>query len=82
MGKKSTQYIYTSPDGGHTVFQQKVGSNKRVKISQDDHAVRVSMYQDEMQLCGVEAIELREKYPALQEAWDRYKTIWHLCVDK
>ena len=29
-----------------------------------------------------EAVKLRKKYPALQKAWDRYKTVWHLVNDE
>ena len=27
---------------------------------------------------GADAIKIRRKYPTLQKAWNRYKTIWHL----
>jgi hypothetical protein len=80
MGKVP-KYIYTSPDGGHTVYQQKFGSNVRVKIHEDDFALSVLKAQDEEHMCGWEAIEIRKRHPALQEAWDRYKTVWRLCVE-
>ena len=81
MGKREPKYIYTSPDGGHTVYQQEFGSDVRVKVSEDDFAVSVLKAQDEEHMCGWEAVEIRKKHPALQEAWDQYKTIWRLCVD-
>ena len=81
MGKQP-KYIYTSPDGGHTVYQQKFGSDVRVKIHEDDFALSVVEAQGDEHMCGWEAVELRKQHPALQEAWDRYKTMWRLCVDK
>ena len=80
MGKNK-KYIYTSPDGGHTVYQQEFGSDVRVKVSEDDFALSVLKAQDEEHMCGLEAIEIRKRHPALQEAWDRYKTVWRLCVE-
>jgi hypothetical protein len=32
-------------------------------------------------MCGWEAVQIRKKHPALQEAWNQYKTLWRLCVD-
>ena len=37
-----------------------------------------AMYEQEM--VGTEAIRLRRKYPALQKAWDQYKTVWKLVA--
>ena len=77
----SPKYIYTSPDGGHTVYQQEFGSDKKVKLSEDDYALSVLEAQDDEKMCGWEAVQIRKKHPALQEAWDKYKTLWQLCVD-
>jgi len=33
-------------------------------------------------MVGVEAIELRRKYPTLKKAWDRYRVVWHLLSSK
>jgi len=82
MGKRKPKYIYTSPDGGHTVYQQELGSDVRVKVSEDEYALSVIQAQGEENMCGWEAVQIRKKHPALQEAWDRYKTMWRLCVDK
>jgi hypothetical protein len=27
-------------------------------------------------------VELRKKYPALQDAWDHYKNVRHMCEQK
>ena len=37
---------------------------------------------DESEMVGAGAILLRRKYPTLQKAWDRYKTVWHLVNDE
>ena len=63
----SKTYIYTSPDGGRTVYQSEFGKNEKFLIHIDD-------------LVGWPAIVMRKKHPALQEAWDRYKTLWELAV--
>ena len=68
MGKGKPKYIYTSPDGGLTVYQHELGSDVKETIQQDEH------------MCGWQAIEERQRHPALQEAWERYKTLWRLCV--
>lgn len=79
--KKRAEYIYTSPDGGHTIYQQEIGSDVKVKISQDDYAYNLMQAQDEQHMCGWEAVELRKQHPALQEAWNQYVTMWKLCVN-
>jgi len=33
---------------------------------------------EELEMVGTEAIKLRRKYPTLQKAWDKYRTVWHL----
>ena len=79
--KKKTNYIYTSPDGGHTVYQQEFGSDIKVQISQDDYAMAELDAHEQSHMTGREAVLLRKKYPALQEAWDQYATMWTLCVN-
>ena len=39
---------------------------------------RIQMTGLKSETMGTEAIQLRRKYPALQKAWDRYLTVWHL----
>ena len=36
---------------------------------------------EEAEMVGVEAIELRRKYPTLRKAWDQYRVIWRLVSD-
>jgi hypothetical protein len=69
--------IYTSPDGGETVYEQLPnGERKLVEMSQK--AKDNMQAYDEMDMVGTEAIELRRRHPALKKAWDQYRIIWHL----
>ena len=69
--------IYTSPDGGETVYQQ-LPNGEKVLIEQSQKAKDNQQAYNELEMVGTEAIELRRKYPTLQKAWDKYLTVWHL----
>jgi len=69
--------IYTSPDGGETVYQQ-LPNGEQILIEQTQKAKDNQQAFEEIEMVGTEAIELRRKYPSLQKAWDRYLTVWHL----
>ena len=77
--KKSTDPIFVSPDGGETVYQQ-LPDGTRVLVEQSQKAKDGETAQEEAEMVGVEAIELRRKYPTLRKAWQRYRTVWHLIV--
>ncbi len=70
--------IYISPDGGETVYIQKKDGTRGKLVSQSQYAKDIEKEIDEAEMVGREAIKLRRKYPTLQKAWDRYKTIWHI----
>ena len=71
--------MYTSPDGGETVYQELPnGDKKLIEQSQLAKDTEQEMYEQEM--IGVDAIKLRRKYPALQKAWNQYKTVWKLVA--
>ena len=72
--------IFVSPDGGETVYQQLPNGN-RVLVEQSQKAKDEETAYEEAELVGVEAIELRRKYPTLKKAWDRYRVIWRLVSD-
>jgi hypothetical protein len=72
--------IFVSPDGGETVYQQLPNGN-RVLVEQSQKAKDEETAYDEAEMVGVEAIELRRKYPTLKKAWDRYRVIWRLVSD-
>lgn len=69
--------IYVSPDGGETVYEQLPNGERRL-VEQSQRAKDNETSYDELDMVGVEAIELRRKHPTLQKAWDQYRTIWHL----
>jgi len=72
--------IFVSPDGGETVYQQLPDGN-RVLVEQSQKAKDEETAYDEAEMVGVEAIELRRKYPTLKKAWDQYRVIWRLVND-
>ena len=69
--------IYTSPDGSETVYEQ-LPNGERKLVERSQKAIDNEKAYDELDMVGVEAIELRRKYPTLQKAWDKYRTVWHL----
>ena len=69
--------IYVSPDGGETVYEQ-LPNGERKLVERSQKAIDNEKAYDELDMVGVEAIELRRKYPTLQKAWDKYRTVWHL----
>jgi len=69
--------IYTSPDGGETVYQQLPNGDK-ILVEQTQKAKDNQLAYEEIDMVGTEAIELRRKHPTLQKAWDQYRTVWHL----
>ena len=72
--------IFVSPDGGETVYQQLPDGN-RVLVEQSQKAKDEETAYEEADMVGVEAIELRRKYPTLKKAWDQYRVIWRLVSD-
>ena len=72
--------IFVSPDGGETVYQQLPNGN-RVLMEQSQKAKDEETAYYEAEMVGVEAIELRRKYPTLKKAWDQYRVIWRLVSD-
>ena len=77
--KKSRDAIFVSPDGGETVYEQ-LPNGDRVLVEKSQKAMDEETAYEEAEMVGVEAIELRRKYPTLRKAWQRYRTVWHLIV--
>ena len=75
--KKNNNHIYVSPDGGETVYEQLPNGDK-ILVEQSQIAKDNTQAYDEQEMVGLEAIKLRRKFPALQKAWDKYRTVWHL----
>jgi hypothetical protein len=72
--------IFVSPDGGETVYEQLPNGDRKL-VEQSQRARDNQQAYDELEMVGVEAIELRRRNPTLKKAWDQYKTIWHLIND-
>ena len=78
MAKRKTEGpIYVSPDGGETVYEQ-LPNGDRILVEQSQRAKDEEMAYQEQEMVGADAIEQRRKYPTLQKAWDKYRTVWHL----
>ena len=77
--KKSRNPIYVSPDGGETVYEQ-LPNGDRILVEQSQRAKDEEQAYVEAEMVGAEAIELRRRYPTLQKAWDKYRTVWHLIT--
>jgi len=73
--------IYVSPDGGETVYEQ-LPNGDRILVEQSQQAKDEEQANEEAEMVNAEAIALRRKYPTLQKAWEQYKTIWNLIVDR
>ena len=71
--------IYVTPDGGETIYEQLPNGDRKL-INQSQLALDREQEMYEREMIGVEAIALRRKYPALQKAWDQYKTVWKLVA--
>ena len=70
-------WIYESPDRGKTVTRRKAGMmNKEIKglnadwVGIDDIFARIPPSEE----------SIREKYPAVQEAWDNYQILLKLAM--
>ena len=79
MPKKARRinHIYVSPDGGETVYEQ-LPNGDRILVEQSQRAKDEERAYEESEMVGAEAMALRRKYPTLQKAWDKYRTVWHL----
>ena len=75
--KRNPGPIFVSPDGGETVYEQLPNGDRKL-VEQSQRARDNETAYNELEMVGVEAIELRRKHPALKKAWDQYRTIWHL----
>jgi hypothetical protein len=79
--KKRSSEIFISPDGGETVYVQKENGERGRLVSQSQSAKDIETAYDEQDMIGEDAVKIRRENPTLQNAWDRYVTIWHLIND-
>ena len=78
--KQSRGKVYTSPDGGETVYVQKKDGTRGRLVSQTQYAKDMDTLRDEEEMVDEYAVKMRRKYPALGKAWKHYKTVWHLIM--
>ena len=71
--------IFCSPDNGQTVYRQLKNGNK-VMVYEEPHMKYHRQAERESYLSDAQACHIRDKYPALKDAWQQYKTIWELTV--
>ena len=76
---KTKNPIFVSPDGGETVYEQ-LPNGDRILVEQSQTAKDEETAYEESEMVGADAIALRRKYPTLQKAWDKYRTVWHLIT--
>ena len=80
--KKNKEEIFTSPDGGETVYVQKKDGTRGRLVSQTQYAKDMDTLRDEDEMVDENALKMRRKYPALGKAWKHYKTVWDLIMGK
>ena len=80
MVKRSGE-ILVSPDGGETVYVHKKNGERGRMVSQSQLAKDIETAYDEQDMIGEDAVKIRRENPTLQNAWNRYVTIWHLIND-
>jgi HD superfamily phosphodiesterase len=78
--KKIKDEIFTSPDGGETVYAQRKDGSRGRMVSQTQYAKDMDTLRDEEEMVDEYAVKMRRKYPALGKAWKHYKTVWHLIM--
>ena len=79
--KKRSGEVFVSPDGGETVYIQKRNGKRGRMVSQSQLAKDIETAYDEQDMIGEDAVKIRRENPTLQNAWNRYVTIWHLIND-
>ena len=79
--RKRSGEILVSPDGGETVYVQKKNGERGRMVSQSQSARDIETAYSEQDMIGEDAVKIRRENPTLQNAWDRYVTIWHLIND-
>lgn len=71
--------IYCSPDNGNTVYIQSHDGSKTL-VYEHEHSKYDIIATKESYLSNGQAVKIRNKYPALKDAWEKYKSLWQLTV--
>jgi len=59
-------YIYESPDGGHTIYRRKIGETKKELVSEDEYVLNARA-----RIEWLEIFDRKDSNPTLQAAMDR-----------
>ena len=70
--------IFTSPDGGETVYGQTNGRGSKVLISKSNKATIEEEYQRRQYYVTERAVEMCWKHKGLQKAWEKYIVLLEL----
>jgi len=77
--KKTNEMIFTSPDGGETVYGQPLhGRGPRVLISKSNKALIEEEYQNRQHYITERAVEMCWRHKGLQKAWEKYTMLLDL----
>lgn len=70
-------YVYESPDGGHTIYRRKIGQITSRELVSEDNWVKENQNRKEW----LEIFERKDSNPTLQAAIDRVKLLYRLSKD-
>lgn len=59
-------YIYESPDGGHTIYRRRIGDTTKELVSEDEY-----VYNARARIEWLEIFDRKDSNPTLQAAMDR-----------
>ena len=69
-------YIYESPDGGHTVYRRKIGETIKELVSEDEYVHNARAKRE-----WLEIFDRKDSNPTLQAAVDRVILVYRLTKD-
>ena len=69
-------YIYESPDGGHTVYRRRIGDSIRELVSEDEYVHNARAKKE-----WLEIFDRKDSNPTLQAAMDRVILVHRLTKD-
>jgi len=69
-------YIYESPDGGHTIYRRKIGDSIKELVSEDEY-----VYNTRAKREWLEIFDRKDSNPTLQAAMDRVILVHRLTKD-
>jgi hypothetical protein len=77
--KKDTEMIFTSPDGGNTIYGAPInGKGPKVLISKSNKAYIEEEHQHRQYYMTERAVEMCWKHKGLQKAWEKYIVLLEL----